>query len=390
MEIRSSIFIAAFLVLSTLAEAQSLQDSQRKKDALERDIAVLQSQLSKTSSRSEQAISSLNIIQAQKASIQKLVSQSDAAIASYDERINATQREIKRQQAALDTLKIHYSRLVMGAYKNRDVKIWYMYILASENVSQAFRRFSYFKNLSAQLDVQARKIEQFKTELKLKNAGLRELKNAAQKERDGRASELARLKANEKEQTALVARLKKNRKSYQASLQAKQKEMRALDSQINRMLQESSRKKSSKVKTDNVADMALAMSFEKNRGRLPWPVDGPVTEHFGAYQNRELKLSLFNNGINIACDPGTKVTAVFEGTVSNIMLAPGYGQCILIRHGNYYTSYCKIRNALVRQGDKVVTGQVIGEVATIMGKTQLYFLIYNRKYVDPERWLRPR
>lgn len=378
------------IFLCAVAGAQSLQDRQRKKEALEKDIAILQKQLSKTSSRSEQAISSLNLIQAQKSSRQKMLKQTDGAIASYNDQITETQRKINRQQAALDTLRSHYSRLVMGAYKNRDVKIWYMYILASENVSQAFRRFSYFKNLSSQLNVQARKIEQFKADLTARKTELQGLKQEAQKVREVRAGELAKLQASEKEQASLVAKLKKNRKSYQASLQAKQKEMRILDQQINKMLQEASGKSGGSSKKAKPVDMALARSFEKNKGCLPWPVDGPVTEHYGAYQNKELNLSLFNNGINIACDPGTKVTAVFDGVVSNIMLAPGYGQCILIQHGNYYTSYCKVKNAIVHQGDKVVTGQVIGDVATIMGKTQLYFLIYNKKYIDPEKWLRSR
>ena len=141
MAARSSILAAVMIFLCAVAGAQSLQDRQRKKEALEKDIAILQKQLSQTSSRSEQAISSLNLIQAQKSSRQKLLKQTDGVIASYNDQITETQRKINRQQAALDTLRAHYSRLVMGAYKNRDVKIWYMYILASENVSQAFRRF---------------------------------------------------------------------------------------------------------------------------------------------------------------------------------------------------------------------------------------------------------
>ena len=81
---------------------------------------------------------------------------------------------------------------------------------------------------------------------------------------------------------------------------------------------------------------------------------------------------------------------MFDGVVANVMVAPGYGQCILVQHGSYYTSYCKVKNATVRQGDKVSTGQILGQVSTIMGKTQLYFLVYKKKYLDPEQWLRDR
>lgn len=356
---------------------------------MEKDIAILQKQLSNTASRSTEAISSLNLIQAQKVSREKLVRESDDQIRSYNSQISDLQSDIDRQQEALDTLQAHYSRLVMGAYKNRDVKVWYMYILASENISQAFRRFGYFKSLSSQINTQARKIEQFKAELNEKKSNLVSVKAQAQSERAERARELGRIKTNEKAQQKIVDKLKRDRKSYQASLKAKQAEKKALDRQIEKMLKEATEKRK-KGKADTPENIQLSKNFEGNRGKLPWPVNGPVTEHYGAYKSKELKLSLFNNGINIACEEGSDVRAVFDGVVSNIMIAPGYGQCVLIQHGGYYTTYCKVKNASVRQGDKVKTGQKIGEVATIMGKTQLYFLIYKGKYLDPENWLRPR
>lgn len=381
---------AILLCTCVLAGAQSLQEQQRRRDALEKDISILQRQLSNADSRSEQILSSLSILQARKKSYEKLLRQSDATIASYNDLLTATQRQINRKQAALDTLKAHYSRLVMGAYKNRDVRIWYMYILASEDMSQAFRRFSYFKNLSAQLAVQAGKIEKMKEELGARREELRALKKQAQVVRNDREKVFLEAQAGEKEQRNLVNKLKKDKKAYQASLKAKQEEKRVLDRQISRMLEQASGSSGKGKRKQDAADIALAASFGKNAGKLPWPVDGPVTEHYGAYQNKELHLSLFNNGINIACDPGSRVEAVFDGVVENIMIAPGYGQCILIRHGDYYTTYCKVRNATVHQGDRITTGQTIGEVATIMGKTQLYFLVYRKKYLDPEKWLRRR
>lgn len=389
MKRRSSITALLFLCICCLASAQSLTERQKKREALERDIAILQKQLSGTASRSAEAISSLNLIQAQKQSREKLVRESDGIIKSYNDRIISLQNEIDRQQEALDTLQAHYSRLVMGAYKNRDVKVWYMYILASENISQAFRRFGYFKSLSTQINTQARKIEQFKAELNEKKSELVSIKAQAQSVRAERARELGRLKTNEKTQQKLVEKLKKDKKAYQASLKAKQEEKKALDRQIAKMLKEAS-KGGKSGKANSQENIVLSTKFEGNKGKLPWPVDGPVAEHYGAYKSKELNLSLFNNGINIACEEGSAVKAVFDGVVSNIMIAPGYGQCILVQHGNYYTTYCKVKNASVHQGDKITTGQKIGDVATIMGKTQLYFLIFKGKYLDPEIWLRPR
>lgn len=374
------------MVLAALkAPAQSLESRQKQRAQLEKDIEVLRKQISTSTTKSEEALSSLTLIRAEAASRRRLVADSDKQIGGLNSQIRSTQRQLRTQQAVLDTLKARYTRLVMGAYKNRDVKIWYMYILASDNLSQAFRRFGYFKSLSSQISAQARSIEQVEQELMQKKEELLSLKAQAQNERKVREKELTKIKKNEQDQKKIVNNLKKNKAAYTKSLKAKQQEMQQLDRQIARMIREASGGKGSKS-----VDYALSDNFSANLGKLPWPVDGPVTEHFGAYQNKELKLSLFNNGINIACDPKSKIHAVFDGVVSNVMIAPGYGQCILIQHGEFYTSYCKVKTSLVHQGDKVKTGQVIGEIATIMGKTQLYFLIWKKEYLDPEIWLRER
>ena len=95
-------------------------------------------------------------------------------------RINAKQKDVDRVQARLDTLSLYYSKLVKSAYKNRDSKVWYMYILASENVGQAFRRAGYLRNLSAEMNRQGEKIIDTKSELQREMDSLSVLKRDAE------------------------------------------------------------------------------------------------------------------------------------------------------------------------------------------------------------------
>lgn len=388
MKVKSSIiFVFLLCFFCASASGQSLEEQKRRRSTLEKDIEILRKQINSASAQSEQTLASLTLIQAQQTSRRKLINESDKAIAAFSREIVQAQREYNRQQRILDTLQAHYDRLVIGAYKNRDVKLWYMYILSSENVSQAFRRFGYFKGLSSQIRTQAEEIVQIKKDLNARKAELVKMRNQEKAMKAQREAELAALRDDEAKAKALIVKLKNNKRSYQSSLQQKQTEIRAIDKKISEMLKAATSKGISKKKQ---VDYILSDSFFNNRGKLPWPVEGPVTEQFGPYKNKELNLSLVNNGINIACEEGSAVKAVFDGVVSNVMLAPGYGQCVLIQHGDYYTSYCKLKTAKVRQGDKVTTGQVIGEVATIMGRTQLYFLIWRKQYLDPQIWLRNR
>ena len=70
---------------------------------------------------------------------------------------------------------------------------------------------------------------------------------------------------------------------------------------------------------------------------------------------------------------------------------PGYGRCVLVQHGSYFSFYCKLGQVDVKSGDKVTTGQVLGRVDTIDGQTQLHFEVWKEKTPeDPEKWLRPK
>ena len=99
----------------------------------------------------------------------------------------------------------------------------------------------------------------------------------------------------------------------------------------------------------------------------------------------------FNNGINIAVAPGTVAKAVFSGVVKQIIVMPGYGQCVLVQHGSYFTFYCKLTAIKVKTGQKVSVGQALGTVDTVSSETQLHFQLWKGKSPqDPEKWLRRR
>ena len=113
--------------------------------------------------------------------------------------------------------------------------------------------------------------------------------------------------------------------------------------------------------------------------------------HFAFYYHpvyTKLKLP-FNNGISIAVSEGTEVVAVFDGVVKQIVVMPGYNQCVLVQHGGYFSFYCKLKNTRVKAGDKVKLGQVIGEVDRINNVSQLHFQIWKgTKPQNPQLWLR--
>lgn len=386
--------IAALLlgIFSLSADAQDTSAQEAKKARLEREIEIIDQQLAENATKSNAMLSNLTLIRKKISNRKALVSESDRKIKKYSDDIYLKQRQINQIQARIDVLTEHYSKLVLSAYKNRDSRIWYMYMLASDNLGQAFRRYSYFKNLSTQMNEEAKKIKEAKEELLKEKEVLSKLKAEAQAVKAERVKDLEKLKKDEAQSAKVVKDLQKNKKTYQNQLAAKKKQVVALNKEIERIVAAAVKSQSSSSdKKKAPVDYKLAEDFVKNKGKLPWPAEGPVVGRFGkqyhpVYKNLELPP---NNGIDIAVAKGTDVKAVFKGVVSQVFVMPGYNQCVLISHGNYFTFYCKLNKVKVKAGEKVDTGEIIGTTGTINGESQLHFEVWQgTKPQNPSNWLR--
>ena len=387
------ILLPAILAVAA-AVSMSAQDIDRQMESkarLEKEIEILDRQLADNADRSRDALSRLTLIRKKVSNRKALVAESDRQIRLYSDEIYSAQRKINRLQAREDTLTEYYARLVKSAYRNRDARIWYMYILASEDLGQAFRRFSYFRELSSEMKAQAREIRALRAEQEAEKARLQDLKSAAEKVRVRRQADLKSLQQEENQSSMVVTQLKRNRTRYQKELNAKKKQVDALNREIRRLVEEAMKSASGNKGETAAIDYHLAEEFSANKGKLPWPAEGPVIDHFGQHYHpvfTRLKLP-FNNGMTIALAKGSSVKAVFDGVVKQIVVMPGYNQCVLVQHGNYFSFYCKLKTTAVKAGDKVKTGQTIGEVDTINGETQLHFQIWkDQTPQNPEQWLR--
>ena len=389
--------LAMFLAAAFTAIAQNTKAQEDRKARLVREIEILDSQIRASDTKNANALNQLNLIQEKIALRKSLIAESDARIKELNSEIGRKQKHIDSLQLRLDTMSFYYNRLVKSAYKNRDPKLWYMYIVASDNLGQGMRRYSFLKNLSREMNTQGKKIKESKAELETERAALLGMKEEAESLRAERVVEMQKLSKEEASSKTTINRLQKEKNQYQKQLASKKKEVEALNKEIARIIAETMKgvtkeKKNSSAKSTSV-DYALGKEFSSNKGKLPWPVEGPVVETFGVHYHpvyKQLKLP-DSDGISIAVSDGTPVKAVFEGVVKNVIVQPGYNKCVLVQHGDWFTFYCKLGSVSVKAGDKVKTGQILGTVEPIAGVTQLHFQLWSSKGPqNPLPWLRPK
>lgn len=385
MKIRYCISALSVLFLCFTATAQDIFKKQKEKDKLEKEIEFLNRKLGENEKKSKNALNDLSLVRRKVTARRQLVKQSENEINTLNGRIDEKQTAINSLQEELRSMGGSYASLVRTTYKLRDRNLWFMYILTSRDFPQATRRYGYMKKLSLQMNTQATRMMEVRDSLDRERQEIESLRAEAQKVKDKRQKDLNSLRKDEKASAAIVNKLKKDKNTYQKQLAAKQKQIEALNRQIQKMISNAGKK------TSTAVDTKLASEFAANKGRLPWPVSGSVVEEFGQHNHpvyTRVKMP-FNNGVTIAVDAGTKAKAVFDGVVQQIVVMPGYNQCVLVQHGNYFTFYCKLKAVAVKPGQKITTGQVVGTVDTIGGETQMHFQLWKDSVPqDPQNWLR--
>lgn len=187
------------------------------------------------------------------------------------------------------------------------------------------------------------------------------------------------VEASRAQQASLLARLRTTETGTAQQLAALEEKARRLQ----RLVDSLSRQKSG---------LEPATDIRAVQGALEWPVRGKVMEEFGRQRNPKFATYTVNNGLKIEAAAGTQVRAVFQGTVLFSQWFKGYGNLIILDHGNrIFTLYGNLKGPSVAVGDHVTTGQTIagvGESEETSGG-HLYFEVRQDNHPeDPRKWLR--
>nr|WP_320015714.1 peptidoglycan DD-metalloendopeptidase family protein [uncultured Desulfobacter sp.] len=133
-------------------------------------------------------------------------------------------------------------------------------------------------------------------------------------------------------------------------------------------------------------------SFAGQRGRLQPPVKGKIISSFGTKRKGDYNAFTFQSGIDIKAERGTPVKNVFNGKVLFAQWLKGYGNLMIINHGNnYYTLYAHLEELYKKKGERVGTGKIIGtagDTGSIRGPCLHFEVRHHGKPVDPLKWLK--
>ena len=286
------------------ASAQNISDHKNKISEIEKEIDYLNKQISSTQKKQKNTMEELVFIQKKVSNRKKILSEIDGQLKHQNALINEKDKTIRQLEGRLDTLEFYYRHLVVNTYKYRDSRLWFMYILSSDNIEQGYRRWKYLKNYSNSINRQGEKIKETRTTLLTQKSELLALRNETLKVQQSREKEYKNLLSEEAKSKSYAKKLAANQSKYRKQMEQKRKEAQRLNNEIQKMLAAAVKEKES-PKTTTVqkeTNIKLSSGFQNNKGKLPWPVKGVVIEKFGQHNHplfKGVKMP-FNNGINIS------------------------------------------------------------------------------------------
>jgi septal ring factor EnvC (AmiA/AmiB activator) len=137
-----------------------------------------------------------------------------------------------------------------------------------------------------------------------------------------------------------------------------------------------------------------AVGLERERGHLPWPVEGRVIGEFGPQVNPRFGTETVRPGIDIEAPEGAPIRAVAPATVAYRGWLKGYGNLVILDHGDgFHTLYAHASTVLVDEGETVRAGGVIGRVGETgsVDGPRLHFEVRSQgRAEDPRQWLSGR
>jgi len=380
--------------------AQSYEARQKKLEAqkisLKKEINQINSLIADSRKKSKNLANDLEDLQLKISVRDKLINVNNSQLNNLTNIIYNQTEKLTDLESDLIKLKNEYEKIIYSSYKKRSTEMKLMFLFASENINQAFKRFQYFKQYSKYRKRQADKIVLIQSQISQTIDSLKIRKTNKQSIIDENRLVKQSLSQEKQEQNSLFKNLIKSQKTYAAEINKKEKQARLIDNEIKKLIRLAIAESNKNNNSTNFAltpeGRLISTNFQANKGRLPWPVkEGVIVRRFGTQPHPVVRTTTINsNGISVATSPNSVAYSVFDGEILSVYGFSGGNPGVLIRHGKYISNYQNLSSIFVKKGDKIKANDEIGIVFTneSTGKTVLKFNIFNElKPENPSIWL---
>jgi septal ring factor EnvC (AmiA/AmiB activator) len=394
MRIICLLLLVAFSIPGLAQKQKTKAQLQKEKQQNLEKIKEVEKILSETSSQKKNTLGELSAVKQRINAQETLIGSIKNEISYLDNDIDENNEFIRALRDDLKKLKKEYASMLYAAQKANNSATRLTFLFSAESFQQLVMRMQYMKQYSEKRKQQAVAILAVQEELSGQVKIIESKRNEKNTLLGEEVSENKKLNGLKDQQNKLVKNLEKQEKSLKQDLEDIKKSLVALDKKINEIIKEEIARAARAAKANsksNTSYVALSASFQDNRTKFAWPAQGFVSQNFGRQNHPALKhVIIENDGINIQTAQNEKVKTIFNGEVKMVAFLPSIGNSVIIAHGEYFTVYSGLKDVYVKKGQKVNTGQELGQLQiNSEGVSELRFQIRkNTTPLNPQLWLR--
>ncbi len=304
-------------------------------------------------------------------------------LSALEKKMEASSAELKRLKNKIHADDIYISNRLIALYKLS----WLGRMQAFASAETIYDLFQQNMSLQRILSYD----EKIRSEHLSTKAGFQNLINQLNSQKDEKHA----VEADLKKQIENLSKSRKKRLDLLAAIQSRKslelafiKSLKEAETALNQKMADLNKKEPENIKA---AGNIFEISFPSLKGLLPMPVKGKIVGRFGPYKNVKFNIVNFRSGIDIQADMGEPIRAVCTGRVIYSNWFRGYGNMMIIDHGdNYHTVYAHMEESFKKEGDTVKTGEVVatvGDTGSMIGPSLYFEVRHHGKPLDPIQWI---
>jgi septal ring factor EnvC (AmiA/AmiB activator) len=364
------------------------EDTKKRLNQLREQITEGEERLAKIRKREKASLRKLENLDRKITVRKELISNYRTRRRQLSAKLDSIQQSSAQLERRVDELRSEYKKRAVHAYRHgrlHDLAL----ILSARSINQMLVRVRYLHRFAEQREGQLSELHTATRDLEQRRQRLRR----TQGKLDSLIAETQAQRQNltdlQEDRQQVVSSLRAQEETLKPKLEKKRKSASELEKRM-RELVAAERKRAAGDAASRERFKELSGSFEQNKGRLPWPAPGVITEPYGEVTNPVYGTKTPNPGVLISTKVSAPVQAVFEGRVFRVFTMPNFGTCAALSHGSYSSIYCNLSLTYVSKGQQIDAGTTVGRAGTESAPkgSGVFFGLYDQEQsINPTAWL---
>ena len=412
------LLLLLLLPLAALSQTAEIKKMRQQVNSLQQQIAKKENILLSSQKDIEGKLNNLNLLTAKIDERKELISLLTTEVAALNKEIDALDAEVADKEELVSVSKKEYASALNRSRRYGSFQDKLLFIISADNFNSMLRRYRYAREYMQAYKLKGEELKEAIAALNAQKAVLDSTMVAKKVSLEEQEHQRKALQLLEEQQRSLVKELKKESRKVERELAAQRKKLNKLNSEIERAIEreikaQQAREQAARKKAATAAKTAkkgsktpvqapvtteaeevkqMSGTFAQNKGKLPVPITGAyhVVATFGPQKGVASKgtVKIDYGGIMLEGERGAKARCIFDGRVVSV-IRQGDFAFVLVRHGKYISVYCRLDDIVVKEGDKIKAGDIIGSIAHMSGHTRLQFQLRNeRTKLNPMQWLK--